>query len=406
MELGITAAVERCNDERLLAIIKRFGSHPTAFQALEDGLQHWVYCADGETEPRGVVAYVRSGRYRIVAGMPIVGRPDYSSLITAFLTDTQDAGARTLFFSADEVLQASLDGAPQCLDRDWLSIGLQPEWDPTRYHTDGPERRSLRAQIARAGRKGVGAEEVDAALLAASGTELRSQVDTVISAWLGSRRMGVMRFLVDLQPFHHASERRYWVAQRGGRVVAFLAAVPVYTRRGWFIEDMIRLPDAPNGTMELLIDRALRDLGAEGCRYATLGLSPLAGIDAGPGRHPWLRRTLSWCYAHLGGFYHFQGLYRFKARFHPDRWVPQYLVSVGGRISIFSFRAVLRAFSGVGFLRFGLATLRRMVRRLFYGIRRRYLAVVDTPRGSLIRSAGIAPRRGTRRAAGSHRTGA
>ncbi|MCA9523191.1 MAG: DUF2156 domain-containing protein, partial [Myxococcales bacterium] len=104
------------------------------------------------------------------------------------------------------------------------------------------------------------------------------------------------------------------------------------------------------------------------CHYVTLGLSPLAGVDGSPGRHRLLRRSLAWCYAHLGGFYHFDGLYRFKARFHPERWVPQYLISVGGPISILAFRAVLRAFAGVGLFRFGWVTLRRLVKRWLRGL--------------------------------------
>ncbi|MCA9523562.1 MAG: DUF2156 domain-containing protein, partial [Myxococcales bacterium] len=240
--------MESSSDERLLTLIKRHGTHPTAFQALEAGLDHWLYTAGPEREARGVVAYVQKGRYRVVAGMPIVGAPDYRGLIAAFLADTDAAGERALFFSADDALQASIAGAPSTKVRDWLAIGLQPEWDPTHYHTDGPERRTLRAQVARAKRKGVEACAFDGRALADSGDELRAEIEEVIEGWLASRRMGVMRFLVDLQPFHHASERRYWVARRDGRVVAFLAAVPVYQRDGWFIEDMIRLPSAPNGT--------------------------------------------------------------------------------------------------------------------------------------------------------------
>jgi CheY-like chemotaxis protein len=48
------------------------------------------------------------------------------------------------------------------------------------------------------------------------------------------------------------------VAERDGAVVGFLAAIPIYARPGWFFEDFLRDPDAPNGTVELLVDAGMR----------------------------------------------------------------------------------------------------------------------------------------------------
>ena len=89
------------------------------------------------------------------------------------------------------------------------------------------------------------------------------------------RRMAVLRFMVDPQPFSFRQERRYLAETQSGPV-GFMAAIPVYGRNGWFFEDVIRVPDAPNGTSELLIHSGLEDARAHGDSFVTLGLSPLA----------------------------------------------------------------------------------------------------------------------------------
>lgn len=79
--------------------------------------------------------------------------------------------------------------------------------------------------------------------------------------------MAPMGFLVQLDLFTYADERRFFVAE-------LLSAVPLYARDGWFFEDVLRHPLAPNGTMELLFDHAMRAIGADGSRHVSYGLAP------------------------------------------------------------------------------------------------------------------------------------
>jgi phosphatidylglycerol lysyltransferase len=159
-----------------------------------------------------------------------------------------------------------------------------------------------------------------------------------------------MGFLVDVQPFHFADERRYFVAERAGVPLGFVAAVPIYGRAGWLIEDFLRDPQAPNGTAELLVDAAMTALAAEGSRYVTLGLAPLSGPLAG-----WLRaaRKLS------AALYDFHGLRAFKAKLRPHGWEPIFVAHPAGTSSHLALVDALAAFARGSFLRFGGATLLR-----------------------------------------------
>lgn len=337
---------------RVLELLRRHGHGPTSFQILERGFRYWF---DGD---EATIGYVQAGRWRVVAGIPVCAPERTGEVARRFL----EAGGPVAFFGVESPFTDALRemGVPF----DVVQVAEQPDWDPRRYHTDGPERRSLRSQVARARNKGVTVRRVDSDELATAPGPLRAEIDRVLDRWLESRRMSVMRFMVDLEPFNFPEERRYYVAERGDEPVGFLAAVPVFGRGGWFFEDVIRVPDAPNGTAEALVDAAMSEARERGEGYATFGMAPLAGVSPGPGPHRTLRRLLHLCYSRLGGLYPFAGVRSFKARFRPDAWTPQYLVACPGPVGIASFRAVLRAFAGGGLLRFGLRTLHRLLSRV------------------------------------------
>ncbi len=347
---------------RVLRVLQACGTHATSFQILESGYTYWFDPA--VSEPGAVVAYAAHGRYRVVAGAPLAPAGDVAAVAARFIAESTRLGCRVLFFQADDDFIEELRGLDAPPAFDVVPIGELPEWDPRAYHTDGRERRTLRAQVQRARTQGVRVRSVEPEELASAPGALRAEIEGVLAAWIAARRMSAMRFLVDLQPFHMPAERRYFVAEQGDRAVGFLAAIPIYQRAGWFFEDVLRVPDAPNGTVELLVDTAMRDAARHGDLYVTLGLSPLAGVPTGPGPHRWMRLGFDWCFQHLGPLYSFDGVRRFKQRFAPDAWQPQYLLQSPPGLGVGSLHAVLSAFAGGGLGAFGADTLVRLVGRI------------------------------------------
>jgi phosphatidylglycerol lysyltransferase len=126
--------------------------------------------------------------------------------------------------------------------------------------------------------------------------------------------------------------------------------IPIYARGGWFFEDFLREPGAPNGTIELLIDAGMRAAAEERVPHVTLGLVPLAG-DV----NRWLRAA-----RRLGRtLYDFDGLRAFKAKLRPRAWDPIYLAYPPGRSGALAVVDTLTAFARGGLLRFGVETLLR-----------------------------------------------
>jgi len=325
---------------RVLRLLRRHGYNTTSFQVLEEGIRHWF-----DPDADSCVAYVDTGRAWVAAGSPISTTDDLERACEGFIRAAGRAGRRVCFFAVQDRLieRGALASTP---------IGVAPTWSPGEWPQKLGASRGLREQLRRARAKGVRVRQVPTAEIADPESSVRSEMESVIESWLSSRKMAPMGFLVDVQPFAFPEERRYFVAERDGGIVAFLVAVPIFARRGWLFEDLLRLETAPNGTSELLFDAAIRQVAVEGGALVTLGLAPLAGHVS-----PWLRLAR----AALRGLYDFDGLRRFKARLRPDAWENIHLAWPRDQAGALALHDALAAFTMRGvaqasFVRFGLET--------------------------------------------------
>lgn len=321
---------------RVLALLERHGWSSTSFQIMERGFRYWF---DGED---ACVGYVDTGRAWVAAGPPVAPAERLAETSARFAEAAAAAGRRACLFATEERFRDAV-GWPA------LRIGEQPVWSPGDWDEVLRSRRSLREQLRRARAKGVAVRALAPEELAPAHAT-RVELEALIARWLASRTIAPMGFLVQVDPFTFPERRRLFVAEAAGRIVGFLGVIPIYGRGGWFFEDFLRDPAAPNGTIELLVDAGMRAAAAERISLVTLGLAPLAG-DVGP----WLRSA-----RRLGrALYDFDGLRAFKAKLAPRSWSPISLsYPPGGRPGL-AVVDTLTAFARGGLLRFGLETLLR-----------------------------------------------
>jgi phosphatidylglycerol lysyltransferase len=336
------------DNARALALIRRHGRTATAFRALGGKMEHWFLTDD--TGDRGLVAYRRTPGALVAAGEPISDAHDAIAVAAAFVQFAASEGCRASFFATEETLAASPSFGR-------LMLGEQPVWGPQWWADHLAHHRSLREQLRRARAKGVTVHALDAEAMREPSR--RASLERLIARWLAARPMAPMGFLVEVDPFAWLSERRSIVAMRDGRPMALLSMVPVPKRDGWLVEHLLRDPEAPNGTAELLVDRAMRDLAADGVPWVTLGMAPLAGAVSG-----WLRtiRSVS------RPLFNFDGLAAFKRKLRPQHWEPIYLVYPRDQPSVRAMIDGLRAFAGGPLWRFGIRTLLREPRVLLHAL--------------------------------------
>jgi phosphatidylglycerol lysyltransferase len=243
------------------------------------------------------------------------------------------------YFGAEQRLESIYSASS---DHTKFIIGAQPVWDPAGWADIVDSHRSLRAQLNRARNKGVTVVEWPIA-----DATVNSDLSLVLEAWLQSKGLPPLHFIVETDTLERLEGRRVFVAERDRSVVGFVVLSPVAKRKGWLFEQFPHRPGAPNGTVELMIDAAMRDLAKDHCDYATLGLSPLSRrARVAPFDNPfWLRVLLAWLRKHGQRFYNFEGLDHFKAKLCPAGWEPVFALSNERTVSAKTLYAIAGAFS-------------------------------------------------------------
>lgn len=344
--------------------LQRFGWDAVSFQSVSPGM-----VLSEEPEGKGAIAFRERGRSWVLAGSPLCPADELAPVLARVASAARKHQRRAIFFGVEERTLQALLHAPSAIRRQftWVKIGEQPVLSSEQWSLQGSAFRDLRSQLRRAARAEVQVQEVPFTALEPE-QPLRLRADALLEAWKLSRRMSLMGFLVGVHPFECLSQRRFFIAEQQGKLVGLLSAVPIYERQGWFFEELIRHPSAPNGTAELLVDLAMRCLSHESPTFATLGLAPLSGSFCCGRNVPWwLPALFRLCYDHAGFLYSFEGIRHFREKFRPIRWEPVYLIVSPASLRLPALFDILSAFVPGSRLRFAFET----VRRLYGHLRRR-----------------------------------
>ena len=326
---------EKPDIARARDLVLSHGWNSTSFQIVNPGIRRWF--SSGRD---AVVGYSLSKNTRVVVGAPVCEKADLPAVAAEFEADAVENGQHVCYFAAETRLEENFKDSP---NHTKFLLGAQPSWRPVNWPGIVSAHRSLRAQLNRARNKGVRVSEWEVA----SARE-HASLTKVLREWLESKGLPPLHFMVESDTLSRLQNRRVFVAEKENNAVGFIVLSPIANRNGWLFEQFPHCPTAPNGTVELMIDTAMRTLATGGYEYATLGLSPLSKrsnvtISADPA---WLRLVLAWLRKHGQRFYNFDGLDAFKAKLRPERWEPVFAISNEPRVSFKTLLAIAGAFSG------------------------------------------------------------
>ncbi len=314
-----------------------YGWNATAYQILNPGIQHWF----SDRVP-AVAGYVRRGNFLLVAGAPVCPEAALAKVAEELEEFADQQGCRVCYVCAADRL-ANLFASST--EHSLVTIGAQPVWDPRGWAGIVASSRSLRAQINRAANKGLRVEAVRA-----EEARQNSAFRELLAKWLHTRNMPPMHFLVEPETLEgELRDRVIFRAENSNGMAGFLVASPVKARNGYLIEQVVRSPEAPNGTSELLIDRAMALFASENRTYVTLGLVALSShAEEGVLKNPWwLRTAMLLARTHANRFYNFQGLENFRTKMKPDQWEKIYAISNEKYFSVRALYALGAAFAGI-----------------------------------------------------------
>ena len=303
----------------LLRLQTLYGYNAHSLVSIAPGAMLW-----STPEIDGAIIYSEFGRVWLAAGEPLAPAEDKSELARQFAAHARRNNRVVAFVPATTSFACSIESQ----DFSAVKVGAAPYFELKTWNPRGDSAKKMRAELNQARRAGVTVE-----LLKEIDNEVEQEVAELCLRWLGNRRAATsFGWLVALDPFRHADHKKFFLARADGKLVGFLAASPMPARKGWYLEDVLREPEAPAGTATLLVFEALQALKKDGAELATLGTAPLAndGPDEISTEHPVVARALQIAAKRFSGFYNFEGLRRFKSKFVPSWWESEYVVAQRG----------------------------------------------------------------------------
>ncbi|MCH4071948.1 bifunctional lysylphosphatidylglycerol flippase/synthetase MprF [Pseudoramibacter sp.] len=298
-------------------LLKLYGQNPCSYLTLED--DKTLYFGKNVD---GVVPYGISGSTIIINGDPICADEDFPALLSEFKQFCIRAGYDLFFLIVtDHYLKDYKEqgfGICKC--------GVEARFDLQAYDLHGKKGAKMRMNINHAKRAGVEVREYKP--LKQRDMEIEHAFDRITREWLGGKKSSMLVFTMGTVGLDRPLDKRYFYAlDQNGEICAFIVYVPFMHNEGYMADVTRRGKNAPGGVMETINYHAFQVFASEGCKYASLGCAPLAGLEPGEQQgSPGVEKLLKFGYDKLNACYGFRDLYQAKKKYSPTWWVPSYFV--------------------------------------------------------------------------------
>jgi phosphatidylglycerol lysyltransferase len=281
---------------------------------------------------RAVVGYRRIGRVFMTVGEP-VAEP---GLEEAALSELIDHCNHNRFRAVLVQVSEEGTGRARALGLRAVKMSEEATIPLADFALSGKAHANLRHSVSHARRAGVTARRYDDVVRT---PERDARLHEISDAWLKTKHGPEMGFTLGRFNLEELRFQDTFIAEVSGEIVAFVSWYAFRDGRAVVPDLMRRSPQAPPGTMELLLVHGIEEFAAHGCDLAALGGAPFASTTA---RHGAIERAFGFVYERGGRFYEGKGLFAFKKKFAP-RWEPQYVLYPARRDVPRTILALLRA---------------------------------------------------------------
>ncbi|HSF93016.1 MAG TPA: bifunctional lysylphosphatidylglycerol flippase/synthetase MprF [Paracoccaceae bacterium] len=153
--------------------------------------------------------------------------------------------------------------------------------------------------------------------------EMLSELKEISDAWLRGKVGREKGFSVGYFDPEYLQHFPIAVVRRAGKALAFANVLCPENGSRIAIDLMRYLPEDASGMIEFLFIKLMEHYRDAGSQEFSLGMAPLAGLEARRGARFWTRFG-ALLYRHGGAFYNFEGLRNFKQKFQPE-WRPRFV---------------------------------------------------------------------------------
>jgi phosphatidylglycerol lysyltransferase len=300
---------------RLLELVDRRGTSPLSFLLRYDApwQAHW----NGD----GAIAYLEGKRAAVAWSDPLCDSAATPALLRSFDEEMrrQKRGVCLIAIGEDTARAALGNGFSL------LKVGEEPWFDLSGWQVPvrGDPGKKLRWLLNHARAADVAVFHYGPGFRPPG---LEADVEAVLERWRAGLGRPESNSFMRTAPLALPDLKQLFVARRNGVAQAVLACSRLPANETWYLEDLVRAPDAVNGATELLIVTALGLLRADGVSGASFAMAPMRNprgqIDP---RAQWLGWALERVIRQLDRRYRFRAIARYEERFAPTEWRPRYV---------------------------------------------------------------------------------
>ena len=334
-------------ENKILNSVFQYGQSSTSFLTTYPGLKYFEY-TNGEQIV--LIAYVDTAFVWVGASDPIGPEDLWSASVQAFFKEAKKNRKSALLLPVSRKLALEA----RSLKLTTFQIGKEPWFQLVKFQEP-----KIAKQLQG---KGAEVEVFEPTRLSA---KERLELESITEDWLESRKSASLDFLNQVKPWLHMQYKRYFRVIYNGRQLGYLSAIPIPEMNAWYLIDLIRTPTAPLGTTELLISAAVSTLLKEGASFMTLGMAPLAKVEADERAiAPKLYGYFDFVFEKMSFFYNFKSLYQYKEKLKPTSWRPLYLITSERSFGIRSTLGLFQAIFPEGLLKTGFITASKIIKRM------------------------------------------
>jgi len=213
-----------------------------------------------------VQGYLRSDPFVFAWGNPLVSDPAaLEATCAAFIDWAKSQKLRPIWLCVDGQMEQVLGAEGSKFAWSTVSCIVEDFLDPhsvvelAHSHGGGSEVKDFKKNLRRAERANVQVREVQRDQWTDA---MKKQVEEGISGWKKSKT-GIQIASTSFQPWLDFEHRRYWVAEADSNIVAILVLTKIHHNQ-YQIKNAVSFPNAPRGTSEMIIFRAMSDIQDEG----------------------------------------------------------------------------------------------------------------------------------------------
>ncbi|CCF32211.1 aspartyl-tRNA synthetase [Colletotrichum higginsianum] len=189
------------------------------------------------------VGYVKQGKFAMITGDPLCDRGQYEEVIPAFVEFvTKELKLTPVWMLVSNKVQEILG---RRIGWRTMSCTVEQRADADQHTT--PDGRAAR----RVKREGIKVHELK------PDEDFMRRADQSIEAWKEKRKGKKQVHLTEIRPWIDQAHRRYFAAEKDGKVLCMVVLAQLAPRHGWQVKWALDFPDAPNGTIEVLVEYAL-----------------------------------------------------------------------------------------------------------------------------------------------------